>query len=147
MPTTTFPLDQRFGQVLRARLARGEMGFNDFCRWYDRGQQEVNDVLNGLAPISSLTTFDSLDRCFQTTPGYFRQVYENCLRIMTAELEAEDEEDEVPMPSSSTEPTVTITVDLLKRLSNAALDYHYMNPAGREGWEILTKLGIKEDDE
>lgn len=147
MSKAVFLLDQRFGQVIRARLARGEMGFNDFCRWYDRSQQEVNDVLNGLAPIGSLTNFASLDRYFQTTPGYFKQVYENCLRIMTAELEAEDEEEDVPVAPASTEPTVTITVDLLKRLSNAALDYHYQNPAGKEGWDILTKLGVKDDDE
>lgn len=137
MSKVVYPLDQRFGQVLRARLARGEMGFNDFCRWYDRSQQEVNDVLNGLASIGSLTTFDSLDRCFQTTPGYFKQVYENCLRIMTAELEAEDEEEEVPMPSAPKEPTVEVPVDLLQCLFDIACEHNY--PIAADACEILIK--------
>lgn len=132
-----FPLDQRFGQVIRARLARGEMGFNDFCRWYDRSQQEVNDVLNGLAPIGSLTNFASLDRCFQTTPGYFKQVYENCFRIMTAELEAKDEEEEVPVTSIPAEPTVVVPVDLLQCLYDIACEHDY--PIAADACEILIK--------
>ena len=128
-----YPIDAKFGEIVRTR----GISINLLASKLDQQQQVVFNALTGVLPIGSIATFSQLDRIYHTTPGYFEGVYENCRKSVEAERAKE-----------ATPPaTVTITVDLLKRLSDAALDYHYQNPAGREGWDILTRLGVKGDHE
>ena len=134
-------IDARFCQCIRDRLNRSNVSFSRFCFLIKKEVEEVNDVFQGRAPIGSIVTFDELDRIFGTTIGYHKAVYDNCFQIMMLEASCDPEPEKVP-PT-----TVTITVDLLKRLSNAAMDTQFQHPDGKEGWAILTALGVKEDDE
>ncbi|QBZ70837.1 hypothetical protein pETSU_256 [Edwardsiella phage pEt-SU] len=134
-------IDALFCKCILHRLTRSKIPFSRFCFLINKEVEEVNAVFQGRAPIGSIVTFYELDRIFGTTDGYHKAVYDNCAATLMLETSCYPESEKVP-PA-----TVTITVDLLKRLSNAALDYHYQNPAGKEGWSILTELGVKEDDE
>ena len=127
-----YPVDAKFGLILRTR----GLNITQLASKLDREPQVVLNALNGILPIGSIATFSELDKIFHATPGYFAGVYDNCRRSVEAERAKE-----VTPPA-----TVTITVDLLKRLSNAALDAEFQHPAGKEGWEILTNLGIKDDE-
>lgn len=127
-----YPIDAKFGSIVRAR----GLSITQLSNALEREPQVVLNALNGALPIEAIADFSDLDRIYHTTPGYFEGVYENCRKS----VEEERAKEKIP-PA-----TVTITVDLLKRLSNAALDYHYQNPAGREGWAILTALGVKDDE-
>lgn len=129
---TIYPVDAKFGEIVRTR----GITINLLSSKLDLQPQVVFNALTGVLPIGAIATFPQLDRIYGTTPGYFEAVYENCRKS----VEEEHAKEKIP-PA-----TVTITVDLLKRLSNAALDYHYQNPAGREGWAILTALGVKDDE-
>lgn len=134
-----FLLDNRFAQVLLARLKRTGTSLSHFGMRFDISEVEMTNIINGRVPFTSVLTFSHLDRYFGTQDGYWKEVYENTYRLALAELENAGEEEEVPptSPIESNKDTVIVPVDLLQCLYDIACEHNY--PIAADACEILTK--------
>lgn len=108
-----YPAMAIFGKLILERLERDNKSLYQLAEHLGETKSLMSSIFKGECTIRCTSEFDRIDRFFGSTQGYYRSVYDNCIKSQ----EVIDKQDKPDM--------ITIPVDMLQSLYDIACEHGY----------------------